>query len=120
MAIQRILIVDDSATERYYLSDILTRSGYTVSVAVSGEEALEKLKAEAGTDPDGCGDAGRERLPGHALDRARSGAEGRADHHLLQQEPGNGPHLGLRQGARDYLVKPVDPAELLAKIAALG
>jgi len=27
---------------------------------------------------------------------------------------------GLRQGARDYLVKPVDAADLLAKIAALG
>jgi twitching motility two-component system response regulator PilH len=28
--------------------------------------------------------------------------------------------LGLRQGARDYLVKPVDPDDLLTKIAALG
>ncbi|HYX66059.1 MAG TPA: response regulator, partial [Burkholderiales bacterium] len=27
---------------------------------------------------------------------------------------------GLRQGARDYVVKPVNPADLLAKIAALG
>jgi twitching motility two-component system response regulator PilH len=27
---------------------------------------------------------------------------------------------GLRQGARDYLVKPIDPQELLAKIAALS
>ena len=27
---------------------------------------------------------------------------------------------GLRQGARDYIVKPVDPQELLAKIAALA
>ena len=27
---------------------------------------------------------------------------------------------GLRQGARDYIVKPVDPQALLAKIAALG
>ncbi|MBR7784319.1 response regulator transcription factor, partial [Undibacterium luofuense] len=27
---------------------------------------------------------------------------------------------GLRQGARDYLVKPIDPQELLTKIAALG
>ncbi|MGZ8319880.1 MAG: response regulator, partial [Telluria sp.] len=27
---------------------------------------------------------------------------------------------GLRQGARDYLVKPVDPAQLLARIASLG
>ena len=27
---------------------------------------------------------------------------------------------GMRQGARDYLVKPVNPAELLEKINALG
>jgi twitching motility two-component system response regulator PilH len=27
---------------------------------------------------------------------------------------------GLRQGARDYIVKPVEAADLLAKIAALG
>lgn len=27
---------------------------------------------------------------------------------------------GLRQGAKDYVTKPVDPAELLAKIAAQG
>jgi DNA-binding response OmpR family regulator len=26
----------------------------------------------------------------------------------------------MRQGARDYLVKPVNQADLLAKIAALG
>ena len=37
MAIQRILIVDDSPTERYYLSDILVRNGFTVSVAENGE-----------------------------------------------------------------------------------
>jgi len=27
---------------------------------------------------------------------------------------------GLRQGARDYIVKPINQAELLAKISALG
>lgn len=27
---------------------------------------------------------------------------------------------GMRQGARDYIVKPVNQADLLAKIAALG
>jgi DNA-binding response OmpR family regulator len=26
----------------------------------------------------------------------------------------------MRQGARDYVVKPIDAAELLGKIAALG
>jgi twitching motility two-component system response regulator PilH len=27
---------------------------------------------------------------------------------------------GMRQGAKDYIVKPVDPEELMAKIQALG
>ena len=27
---------------------------------------------------------------------------------------------GMRQGAQDYVTKPIDPATLLAKIAALG
>jgi twitching motility two-component system response regulator PilH len=27
---------------------------------------------------------------------------------------------GMKQGARDYIVKPVVPADLLAKISALG
>ena len=45
MAIQKILIVDDSPTERYYLTDILTRNGFTVASADSGEQALEKIKA---------------------------------------------------------------------------
>jgi twitching motility two-component system response regulator PilH len=27
---------------------------------------------------------------------------------------------GMRQGAKDYIVKPVSQADLLAKIAALG
>ncbi|EEF25218.1 conserved hypothetical protein, partial [Ricinus communis] len=53
---------------------------------------------QAGTDFDGRGDAGRERLPGHALDQPRSGAEGRAGDYLLQQEPGDGPHLGHAPG----------------------
>ena len=46
MAIQRILIVDDSPTERYYLTDILVRSGFTVSTAENGEEAMAKIKAD--------------------------------------------------------------------------
>jgi len=27
---------------------------------------------------------------------------------------------GIRQGAKDYIVKPIDEKELIAKIAALG
>ena len=121
MAIQRILIVDDSPTERYYLSDILVRNGYTVDVAESGEEALLKLRAEK---PDLI-----------LMDVVMPGANGFQVTRSIARDPElqDVPVIicssknqetdriwGLRQGARDYLVKPVDAAELLAKIAALG
>ena len=46
MAIQKILIVDDSPTERFYLTDVLAKHGYTVATAVHGEEAIDKIRAE--------------------------------------------------------------------------
>ncbi|MET0856165.1 MAG: response regulator, partial [Telluria sp.] len=46
MAIQNILIVDDSPTERYYLTDILVKNGFTVTTAENGEEALAQIKAQ--------------------------------------------------------------------------
>ncbi|MYM30108.1 twitching motility two-component system response regulator PilH [Duganella sacchari] len=121
MAIQRILIVDDSPTERYYLNDILTRNGYTVTVAESGEEALIKIKTDK---PELI-----------LMDVVMPGANGFQVTRSIARDPElkDVPIIicssknqetdriwGLRQGARDYLVKPVDAAELLAKIAALG
>ena len=46
MAIQKILVVDDSPTERYFLTDILAKNGFSVSTAENGEEALLKIKAD--------------------------------------------------------------------------
>jgi twitching motility two-component system response regulator PilH len=121
MAIQRILIVDDSPTERYYLTDILVRSGFTVSTAETGEEALVKIKAD------------KPQLI--LMDVVMPGANGFQVTRSIARDPdlANVPIIicssknqetdriwGLRQGARDYLVKPVDPAQLLAKIATLG
>ena len=45
---KKILIVDDSPTERYFLTDILIKNGFSVSTAESGEEALLKIKADTG------------------------------------------------------------------------
>lgn len=121
MAIQKILVVDDSPTERYFLSDILIKNGYSVSTAETGEEALQKVKAD------------RPQLI--LMDIVMPGQNGFQVTRALSRDPdtqdvpiiictSKGQETdriwGLRQGARDYIVKPVDPQELLAKISALG
>lgn len=121
MAIQRVLIVDDSPTERYYLTDILVRNGFSVSTADSGEQALEKIRSD------------KPQLI--LMDVVMPGANGFQITRAIARNPElqDVPVIicssknqetdriwGIRQGARDYLVKPVDAALLLAKIAALG
>src|SRR5438876_812310 len=44
MPIKNILIVDDSATDRQFLSELLMKNGYKVSTADSAEDALAKVK----------------------------------------------------------------------------
>src|SRR5450759_2840860 len=44
MTISRILVVDDSPTDRQHLSDMLSRNGFKVSTAESAEDALAKVK----------------------------------------------------------------------------
>ena len=46
MPVKKILVVDDSPTERHVLHELLTRNGYQVTTAESGEEGIEKAKAE--------------------------------------------------------------------------
>jgi twitching motility two-component system response regulator PilH len=121
MAIQKILIVDDSPTERYFLSDILIKNGFSVSTAENGEEALLKIKAD------------KPQLI--LMDVVMPGQNGFQITRAISKDPdtqdvpiiictSKGQETdriwGLRQGAKDYIVKPVDPQELLAKIAALG
>jgi len=46
MPIQKILVVDDSKTELYHLSDVLGKRGYVVRTAENGEEAMRRLTEE--------------------------------------------------------------------------
>ena len=121
VAIQKILIVDDSPTERLYLTDILVRNGFTVCTAVNGDEAIERIRAE------------RPQLI--LMDVVMPGANGFQVTRAISRDPELAalPIIicsskdqetdriwGMRQGAKEYLVKPVDPARLLAAIAALA
>ena len=46
MAINKVMVVDDSATERHVLGDILSKKGFLVVYAESGEKAVESSKTE--------------------------------------------------------------------------
>ena len=121
MAIQKILIVDDSPTERYFLTDILVKNGFSVSTAENGEDALVKIKADKPQLI--LMDVVMPGQNGFQITRAISRDPATQDIPVIictskNQETDR--IWGLRQGARDYLVKPIDPQELLAKIAALG
>ncbi len=45
MPVKKILVVDDSPTERHLLTELLTKNGYQVITAETGEESIEKAKA---------------------------------------------------------------------------
>ena len=121
MTIKSILVVDDSPTDRQHLTDVLTKAGYKVTGAASAEEALAKVKQ---AKPDlVLMDVVMPGQNGFQATRALSSDE--ATKHIpiiICSTKGQETDKvwGMRQGAKDYLVKPVKPADLLAKIAALG
>ncbi|MFZ2269393.1 MAG: response regulator [Azonexus sp.] len=120
MPVKNILVVDDSPTERFFVVDLLTKAGYLVSTAENGEEGIAKAKAEK---PDLI-----------LMDVVMPGLNGyQATRTLTRDEATKGIPVivctskgqetdkiwGLRQGAVDYLVKPLNPEELLQRVAAL-
>lgn len=120
MPVKKILVVDDSPTERFFVVDLLNKKGYETLIAENGEEGIAKAKAEK---PDLI-----------LMDVVMPGLNGyQATLTLTRDEDTK--HIpviicttkgqetdkiwGLRQGAHDYLVKPVNADELLQKIALL-
>lgn len=120
MPVKTILVVDDSPTERHVLVELLTRSGYQVITAENGEEGVEKAKKEL---PDLIlMDVVMPGLNGYQATRTLTRDE--ATKHIpiivcTSKGQETDRIWGLRQGALDYIVKPVNGEDLLSKIAAL-
>lgn len=112
-----ILIIDDSPTELHLFKTMLEKNGFDTLVADSGEEGLRQA---ANSAPDCI-----------LMDVVMPGMNGFQATRKLTKDPktANIPVLmittkdqetdriwGMRQGAVDYLVKPVGEQELVAKI----
>jgi len=121
MPSKRILIVDDSPTERHYLSEILARGGFEVVTSDSGEDALQKARALL---PDLIlMDVVMPGMNGFQATRAitRDAATKNIPVLICTTKAQETDRIwGLRQGARDYMVKPVQSDVLLKKIETMS
>ena len=115
-----VLIVDDSPTELHLFQNMLEKNGFGTLVADSGEEGLRQARS---AKPDCI-----------LMDVVMPGMNGFQATRKLTQDPATAeiPVImittkdqetdkiwGMRQGAVDYLVKPIEEQQLVAKINAV-
>ena len=121
MPIHKVLIVDDSKTELMFLTDLLQKNGMSVRTAQSAEEAFKRLAEDR---PDLIlMDVVMPGQNGYQLTRSISRSPEYTGIPIIMctsKSLETDRVWGMRQGARDYITKPVNAGELLAKIKALG
>lgn len=114
-----VLIVDDSATYRLRLRQLVHRLGHDAIMAHDGEEALEKARQDR---PDVI--LMDIVMPGmNGFEAKRSLARHKSTSSIpvifvTTQNKDIDRDWGMRQGAVDYVTKPIDLAELQSAIAA--
>lgn len=121
MTIEKILLIEDSRTETLIISKILEDAGFSVRTAGNAEQAMEKLRIDK---PDLI-----------VMDVVMPGQSGYQLTRNLAKDPDfsavpiiicSSKSLetdrvwGLRQGARDYITKPVDAKLLLDAIGRIS
>jgi twitching motility two-component system response regulator PilH len=116
----RILVVDDSPTDVASLKAMLERGGHTVMECTSGESAITQTRRDK---PDCV-----------VMDVVMPGVNGFQATRTIAKDPETA-HIpvivissksqetdrlwALRQGAKEYIVKPIKESELIAKVKAV-
>ncbi|WP_342775218.1 response regulator transcription factor [Nocardia yunnanensis] len=118
MTSAKVLVVEDDPNVRSTLEQLLRFEGYRVSVARDGREALDLLELDR---PDlAVVDVVMPRLDGLSLCRTLRRRGDRLPILVLTARGQVGDRVaGLDAGADDYLAKPFDTEELLARLRAL-
>jgi twitching motility two-component system response regulator PilH len=120
MPIRKVLIVDDSSTDRQKLEQILAEAGYTVITATSGKEALQRAKNDR---PDAVlldivmGD-----MNGFQVCRALNADAATKDIPIVlvsSKKEKTDQIWGAEQGARAYVTKPFTSEQILSQLRAL-
>ena len=115
----RVMIVDDSPTDVQNMRNILSRAGHVVTEATSGQDALDRIK--------------RDRPDAVVMDVVMPGVNGFQATRQMSKDPDTA-HIpvivvssknqesdrqwALRQGAREYVTKPIKDTDLISKVAA--
>jgi len=113
-----ILVVDDDKNSRLFLTALLEEAGYTVTAAIDGEDALEKMD--------------RSHVDLVVLDIMMPKMDGYEFTRVIRESDANLPilmvsakqlpadkHKGFAVGTDDYITKPIDDEEMLYRIKAL-
>ena len=113
-----ILVVDDDKNSRLFLTALLEEAGYTVTAAIDGEDALEKMD--------------RSHVDLVVLDIMMPKMDGYEFTRVIRESDANLPilmvsakklpadkHKGFAVGTDDYVTKPIDDEEMLYRIKAL-
>lgn len=113
----KILIVEDEKDTRFILSKLLSKNGYEAIVAKNGSEALDLLKEH--TPKVILADWTMPIMDGVELcNRVKSNADHKLIYYIIltARTSLNDRIKGLDLGADDFLLKPIENQELLARI----